>query len=260
MKLDGRLAKRLQMVEALVGNTPLFEIHYRYHGEDRVICAKAEHLNLTGSIKDRMALHILRRPTRGTIKPGDPIAEATSGNTGISLAAIGRALGHPVTIFMPDWMSRESVLLIQSLGATIVPVSHEQGGFLGSIRMAEESRHEPGQCLSPPPVLQRGKRGSPPADNRTGDHLPTGGLRTNGRRLRRRRGHGRNHHGRGPELREKNHKSAFIRWNLPSRRRFRPAARSATIVSRAFPTSSFPPIIKLDNWIASYRSTTAMPS
>jgi cysteine synthase A len=47
-------------------------------------------------------------------------------------------MGHPVTIFMPDWMSRERVALIQSLGATIVPVSREQGGFLGSIRMAEE--------------------------------------------------------------------------------------------------------------------------
>ena len=48
------------------------------------------------------------------LSPGDTIAEATSGNTGISLAAVGRALGHPVTIFMPDWMSRERVDLIRS--------------------------------------------------------------------------------------------------------------------------------------------------
>jgi cysteine synthase len=139
MTLDGRLAKRLRMIEVLVGNTPLLEIHCRYRGSDRVVYAKAEYLNLSGSIKDRMALHILRRAyEEGRIKPGDPIAEATSGNTGISLASIGRALGHPVTIFMPDWMSRERVALIQSLGATIVPVSREQGGFVGSIRMAEE--------------------------------------------------------------------------------------------------------------------------
>lgn len=50
-----------------------------------------------------MALHILQRAyDTGQIQPGDPIAEATSGNTGISFAAIGRALAHPVTVFMPD--------------------------------------------------------------------------------------------------------------------------------------------------------------
>ena len=139
MQLDGQLAKRLRMIEVLVGNTPLLEIHCRYHGVHRIVYAKAEHLNLSGSIKDRMALHILRRAyEEGLLKPGDQIAEATSGNTGIALASIGRALGHPVTIFMPDWMSRERVALIQSLGATIVPVSREQGGFRGSIRMAEQ--------------------------------------------------------------------------------------------------------------------------
>ncbi len=53
-----------------------------------------------------MALHILRRPTSGALRPGDPIVEATSGNTGISFSAIGPGPGPPVTIFMPDWMSR----------------------------------------------------------------------------------------------------------------------------------------------------------
>jgi cysteine synthase len=139
MKLDGGLAKRLRMIEVLVGNTPLLEIHCRYRGVERVVYAKAEYLNLSGSIKDRMALHILSRAyEEGLLQPGDQIAEATSGNTGIALASIGRALGHPVTIFMPDWMSRERVALIQSLGAMIVPVSRQQGGFCGSIRMAEE--------------------------------------------------------------------------------------------------------------------------
>lgn len=52
------------------------------------------------------------------------------GNTGISFAGIGRALGHPVTIFMPDWMSEERKNLIHSLGAEIILVSEEEGGFL----------------------------------------------------------------------------------------------------------------------------------
>jgi len=122
-----------------VGNTPLLEISFEFRGRQRVIYAKCEQLNLTGSIKDRMALHILKEAYRnGQLHSGDTIAEATSGNTGISFAAIGRALGHPVRIFMPDWMSRERKDLIASYGAEIVPVSHEQGGFLGSIRLAEE--------------------------------------------------------------------------------------------------------------------------
>jgi cysteine synthase len=86
-----------------------------------------------------MALHILTRAyQQEQIKPGDVIAEATSGNTGISLCAIGRALGHPMKIYMPDWMSRERILLMQSMGAQIVLVSREQGGFTGCIRLAEE--------------------------------------------------------------------------------------------------------------------------
>ena len=130
---------RLRSLARMIGNTPMLAIEFEHRGKPRVIHAKAEHFNLTGSIKDRMALHILRRAyAEGLIAPGDTIAEATSGNTGISFAAVGRALGHPVTIFMPDWMSRERVDLIHSLGATIVPVGRAQGGFLGSIRMTEE--------------------------------------------------------------------------------------------------------------------------
>ena len=64
--------------------------------------------------------------------------EATSGNTGIAIAAIGRALGHGVDIFMPDWMSEERNNLIRSYGAQVHSVSRAQGGFLGSIKMAEE--------------------------------------------------------------------------------------------------------------------------
>jgi cysteine synthase A len=123
----------------LVGNTPLLAIRFRYHGRERVIHAKAEHFNLTGSIKDRMALHILRSArASGALQPGAPIGEATSGNTGIAFAALGRALGHPVTIFMPDWMSQERKDLIRSFGAEVRLVSKEEGGFLGSIRLSEE--------------------------------------------------------------------------------------------------------------------------
>ena len=99
---------RLEKLWTMVGNTPMLEILYEYKGQTRRIYAKCEHYNLTGSIKDRMALYILQRAyAENKIKPGDRIVEATSGNTGISFAAIGRALGHPVTIIMPDWLSEE---------------------------------------------------------------------------------------------------------------------------------------------------------
>jgi hypothetical protein len=141
---------KLLALSRLIGGTPLLELHCRYRGRDHRIYAKHEAYNFTGSIKDRMALYILQRAyATGEIGPGDVIAEATSGNTGISFAAIGRALGHPVRIYMPDWMSRERVLVIQSLGAAVIPVSAELGGFLGSIRMADEFAREAGRVFRP---------------------------------------------------------------------------------------------------------------
>jgi len=131
--------RRIQGLKCLVGNTPLLAIDFKFRGERRALYAKAEHINMTGSIKDRMALFIMQQAyARDALRPGDPIFEATSGNTGISIAAIGRAMGHPVTIFIPDWMSAERINLIRSLGADIHLVSREDGGFLGSIRQAEE--------------------------------------------------------------------------------------------------------------------------
>jgi cysteine synthase A len=142
MQLASRIssdkAARLESLRSLIGNTPLLSLRFRFRGVERTLYAKAEYLNLTGSIKDRMALHLIECAyADGSLEPEDTIIEATSGNTGIALAAIGRALGHPVVIYMPDWMSRERVLLIESYGATVIPVSKAQGGFLGSIAMTE---------------------------------------------------------------------------------------------------------------------------
>jgi cysteine synthase A len=129
----------LQAAGRLVGNTPLLGIRYRRHGRERVIFAKCEQFNLTGSIKDRMALHILKRAyARRSLRPGGVIAEATSGNTGIALAALGRLLGHAVRIYIPNWMSQERLQLIQGYGAELVKVSATEGGFQGCIRRAEE--------------------------------------------------------------------------------------------------------------------------
>lgn len=130
---------RIDDLVALIGGTPLLEIRYRLDGQPRRIFAKYEQVNMTGSVKDRMAAFILQKAyEEGALHGGDTIVEASSGNTGISFSALGRALGHPVRIYMPNWMSQERVRLIQSFGAEVIPVSSQQGGFVGSIRMAEQ--------------------------------------------------------------------------------------------------------------------------
>lgn len=131
---ESGISRSIRGLSSLIGNTPLLEIEFSYKGKPGRIYAKAEYLNMTGSIKDRMALYIMREAyKRNLIRPGFRVIEATSGNTGISFSAVGRALGHPVTIFMPDWMSDERKNLITSMGADIVLVSKAEGGFLGSI-------------------------------------------------------------------------------------------------------------------------------
>ena len=140
---DLQLADKFTHLRHLIGNTPMIEIAYRFKGKPRKVYVKCEHYNLTGSIKDRMALYILEKSYElGLIKKGDVIVEATSGNTGIAFSAIGKALGHEVKILMPDWLSKERIDIIRSMGAEVILVSKEQGGFLGSIELSREMAKE----------------------------------------------------------------------------------------------------------------------
>ncbi len=121
-----------------IGNTPMIKLNYEYLGEKRHIYIKLEYFNLTGSIKDRVAYYIINNAIkRGELNPGMPIIEATSGNTGIALSALGSYYGHDVYIFMPDWASKERVSLMESYGAKVTLISKEDGGF---IRCVEESK------------------------------------------------------------------------------------------------------------------------
>ena len=137
--MDRSMELKFQSFAPMISNTPLLEIQYKDRGNDRRIFAKAEYYNLSGSIKDRVAFHILKKAYEShAIQKGDCIAEATSGNTGIAFSAMGSYLGHKVVIYMPDWMSRERISLMESYGAKVRLVSEEEGGFLGSIQMTEE--------------------------------------------------------------------------------------------------------------------------
>jgi len=135
-------------MEASIGNTPAMKLQITYQGTPMTIFAKAEMYNYTGSIKDRMALNIFRSAyASGHLRPGQPIAEATSGNAGIAVAALGSALGHPVVIYMPDWMSVERQQILKSYGAQLRLVSKEEGGFLGAIAAANTLGKEEGYFL-----------------------------------------------------------------------------------------------------------------
>lgn len=141
--LDRSKQNKFRHLWHLIGNTPMIEIAYRYKNDCRKIYVKCEHYNLTGSIKDRMALYILQQAYENDlIKPEDTIIEATSGNTGISFSAIGKALGHAVKIIMPNWLSKERMDIIRSLGAEVILVSKQQGGFLGSIDLSRKMARE----------------------------------------------------------------------------------------------------------------------
>lgn len=133
----------LSDVSLLTGKTPLIDIRYLYNSHPRHLYAKLENYNSTGSIKDRVAYYIVSKAFRnGTLKPGMTIAEATSGNTGISFAAIAACCGLKCIIFMPNWMSSERINLLNLYGAEIRLVSKEEGGFLECIRRCEELAKE----------------------------------------------------------------------------------------------------------------------
>lgn len=130
-------------MKELIGNTPLIKIKYRYQNQIKNVYTKLEYYNLTGSIKDRMAYYIITEAYKNKeLKRNQPIIEATSGNTGISLAAIGAYFKNPVYIFMPDWVSKERKNIIEKYGAKVYLVSKQEGGFVECIKRADQLAKE----------------------------------------------------------------------------------------------------------------------
>lgn len=122
-----------------IGNTPIVCLREM---TGAAIFAKAEYLNPGGSIKDRVARFMLEEAIRrGELKPGMTIMEPTSGNTGIGIALVGRRLGYPVTIVMPENMSEERKKIISALGAQLVLTPCEQS-IDGAVREVERRRAE----------------------------------------------------------------------------------------------------------------------
>lgn len=110
-------------VLGLIGNTPLVRLKRASELTGCEILGKAEFLNVGGSIKDRAALSIIRSArASGALKPGGTIVEGTAGNTGIGLALVGAALGHPVVIVMPRTQTEEKKRAVRLHGARLIEV------------------------------------------------------------------------------------------------------------------------------------------
>jgi cysteine synthase B len=135
-----------QTVEDTIGNTPLVQLK-RLPGEDgshrnNVILGKLEGNNPAGSVKDRAALSMIRHAEqRGTIKPGDTLIEATSGNTGIALAMVAALRGYKMVLLMPENLSEERRQSMGAYGAKIV-LTPRTGGMEYARDLAEQMQKE----------------------------------------------------------------------------------------------------------------------
>lgn len=115
-------------IESCIGNTPLVCLQRLPGNTSNTLLVKLEGNNPAGSVKDRPALSMIRHAEqRGTIKPGDTLIEATSGNTGIALAMVAAVKGYRMVLIMPENMSLERRASMRAYGAELVLVSKEEG-------------------------------------------------------------------------------------------------------------------------------------
>ena len=110
----------LENISQAVGNTPIVKLNKVTQGVEADIYVKCEYLNPGGSHKDRLAWNLLRRAEENGLKPGGTIVEATSGNTGASLALLAAVRGYKCVFVMPDKMSPEKISYLRAFGARVV--------------------------------------------------------------------------------------------------------------------------------------------
>ncbi len=246
LPLAPAIAERFASLRRLIGGTPLIEVRCRYQGRRVSVYAMHEIINFTGSIKDRMALHILQEAyRRGDLRPGWIIAEATSGNTGIAFAAIGRALGHPVQIYMPDWMSQERVLLLRAWARASRPSPMTRAAF--SAASARPTTSRSGSRTSSCRISSRTATTSRRTTERPAPRswISCSNWASSPRISSPVWGPGAPWRALGGSFASGSRASGSIPSSLPTRRRCAPGSAAASTASRGSATSSFPPILDL---------------
>ena len=113
--------KYCESVLDLIGNTPMVKLNRMVDESMATVLIKMEQLNPGGSVKDRMAVNMIRRAEeRGDIKPGDTLVESTSGNTGLGLAMAAAVKGYRCIFTIPDKMSKEKIDMLKAFGSEVV--------------------------------------------------------------------------------------------------------------------------------------------
>eukprot|EP00573_Skeletonema_grethae_P001793 CAMPEP_0201690728 /NCGR_PEP_ID=MMETSP0578-20130828/4080_1 /ASSEMBLY_ACC=CAM_ASM_000663 /TAXON_ID=267565 /ORGANISM="Skeletonema grethea, Strain CCMP 1804" /LENGTH=418 /DNA_ID=CAMNT_0048175779 /DNA_START=44 /DNA_END=1300 /DNA_ORIENTATION=- len=134
-------------ISEAVGNTPMVKISNKLCPEGRTIYAKCEYFNPLSSVKDRLALAIIEAAEKdGTLKPGQTVIEATSGNTGIAVAMMCAQRGYPCVITMAEPFSVERRKLMRMLGAKVI-VTPKAGKGTGMVEKAKELSEKHGWFL-----------------------------------------------------------------------------------------------------------------
>lgn len=128
-----------------IGKTPLVRISNGLSQGGPLMLAKLEFTNPGGSVKDRMACHILRKAVgEGKLKPGDTVIDNTSGNTGVAMAMTAAVLGLKAILTVPDKTSQEKIDLIRSFGAEVIVTpaeldhDHPDGCYMKALNLARE--------------------------------------------------------------------------------------------------------------------------
>ncbi|MEL6867593.1 MAG: pyridoxal-phosphate dependent enzyme [Bacteroidota bacterium] len=135
---------KINRVGALVGNTPLYKISNVWNKPGVEIFAKLEWQQIGGSVKSRPAFNIIKEAIlKGELKAGQHLLDATSGNTGIAYAAIGAALGIPVTLCLPENASEQRKQILKSLGVNIIFTSKFDGTDGSQLKAKELFREQP---------------------------------------------------------------------------------------------------------------------
>lgn len=142
MSADNKQSPEYPTIEDYVGNTPLVRLQRMAGDSSNTILLKLEGNNPAGSVKDRPAMSMIQRAEeRGTIKPGDTLIEATSGNTGIALAMAAAIKGYKMVLIMPDHMSAERKAAMAAYGAELVLVPKE-ASMEGARDLADQMQAE----------------------------------------------------------------------------------------------------------------------